>query len=134
MLRRPHQTRDHTSIEYHLLRTRYQVLYSSSTYCCRCSLQQAPRSHSYKEKRDAVRIEPPPPSASPYRHWARSSRTLWRPQASGDGTRMPSVLGESRASCWLSSWARSNSGSQQHQYEYRYIRAASQSSSTTSYS
>ena len=37
---------------------------------------------------------------------ARSSRTLlFRPQARGDSTRMPSVLGESRSSCQLSSWA-----------------------------
>ena len=53
---------------------------------------------------------------------ARSSRTLFRPQASGDGTRMQGVLGESRASsCHLSinSRAGSNSGSQQQQYAGR---------------
>ena len=61
------------------------------------------------EKGDAVRIEPRPPSPSTCRLCARSSRTLLRPQASGDGTRMQSVLGESRASCRPSSWAGSNS-------------------------
>ena len=75
-----------------------------------------PRSYSYKEIGDAVTIEPPPPSPSTCRLCARSSRTPFRPQARGDGTRMPSVLGESRASCRLSSWARSNSGLQQQQY------------------
>ena len=67
------------------------------------------------EKGDAVRIEPRqprPPSRNTCRLCARSSRTLFRPQASGDGTRMQGVLGESRASCWLSikSRAGSNSG------------------------
>ena len=81
----------------------HQVLYSSCKYCCRCSLQQAHRSYSYKkEKGDAARIEPPQPSPSTRRLCARSSRTLFRPHASGDDTRMPSVLGESRASCRLS--------------------------------
>ena len=61
------------------------------------------------EKGDAVRIEPRPPSPSTCRLCARSSRTLFRPQASVDDTRMQSVLGESRASCRLSSWAESNS-------------------------
>ena len=71
----------------------------------------------YKEKGDALRIEPRPPSPSTCRLCARSSPTLFRPQASGDGTRMHKVLGESRASCRLSSWAGSNSGSQRQQYE-----------------
>ena len=123
---RPHQTRDHTRHEttYHMNST-YQVSYSSNTYCCRCSLQQVPRSYSYKEG-DAARIEPPPPSPSTCRLCERSSRTLVRPQASGDGTRMPSVLGKSRASGRLPSWARSNSGSQQLLQQYEYMRAASQ--------
>ena len=97
----------------------------------RYSLQQLPRSYSYKGTGDAARIEPPPPSPSTFRLCARSSRTPFRPQARDDGTRMPSVLGESRASCRLSSWARSNPGSQQQQYEYTGIQAASQISSTT---
>ena len=63
------------------------------------TLQQVPRSYSYKEKGDAARIEPPPPSPSTCGLCARSSRTLFRPPARGDGNRMPSVLGESRASC-----------------------------------
>ena len=54
------------------------------------------------EKGDAVGIEPRPPSPNTRRFCARSSRTLFRLQASGDGTRMQGVLGESRASCWLS--------------------------------
>ena len=67
------------------------------------------------EKGDAARIEPRPPSPKTCRPCARSSRTLFRSQASGDGTRMQGVLGESRASCRLSidSRAGSNSGSQQ---------------------
>ena len=70
------------------------------------------------ENGDAVRIEPRPPSNT-CRFCARSSRTLFRPQASGYGTRMQVVLGESRASCRLSIRSRvgSNSGSQQQQYE-----------------
>ena len=55
---------------------------------------------------------------------ARSSRTLFRPQARGDGTRMPSVLGERRTSCRLSSLvgqdqtqAHSNSGTSIPVYE-----------------
>ena len=95
-------------------RTTYQVLilYSSSSYCCRCSLQQVPRSYC-----DAVNIESRPPSPSTWRLCARSSRTLFRFQASSDGSRMQGVLGESRASCRLSSWAGSKSGSQKQQYE-----------------
>ena len=68
----------------------------------------------------AVRIEPRPSSPSTCRLCASSSRTLFPPQASGDGTRMQSVLGESGASCRLSinsSRVASNSGSQQQQYE-----------------
>ena len=67
------------------------------------------------EKSDAIRIEPRPPCLNTCL-CARSSRTLFRPQAS-DGTRMQSVLGESRASCRLSMNTRagSNSGSQQQQ-------------------
>ena len=63
--------------------------------------------HSYKQ---VTPIEPPPPSPSTCRLCACSSRTLFRPQPSGDGTRMPSVLGESRASCRLpmNSWAGPN--------------------------
>ena len=99
-------------------RTTYQVLFSSSTYCCRFTSSTAGTLIALLyEKGDAVRIEPPPPSLSTCRLSARSSRTLFRPQASGDGTRMPSVLGESRASCRLSSRTGSNSGSQQQQYE-----------------
>ena len=76
------------------------------------------------EKINAVRIEPRPPCLNACRLCARSSRTffsrtLFGPQASGDGTRMQGVLGESRASCRLSinSGAGSTSGSQQQQYE-----------------
>ena len=67
------------------------------------------------EKCDAIGIEPRPPSTSTCRLCARSSRMLFRPQASGDGTRMQGVLGESRALCRLSINCRSgpNSGSQQ---------------------
>ena len=54
------------------------------------------------EKGDAVRIEPRSPSPNTCRLCARSSRTLFRPQASGDGTRVKGVFGESRASCQLS--------------------------------
>ena len=71
------------------------------------------------EKGDAVRIEPRPPSPNTCRLCACRSRTLFRSQASGDGTRMRGVLGESRASCRLSidNRAGSNSGSQHQQYE-----------------
>ena len=71
------------------------------------------------EKGDAVRIEPRPPSPNTCRFCARSSGTLFRPQASGDGTRMKGVLGESRTSGRLSinSRAGSNSGSHHRQYE-----------------
>ena len=67
------------------------------------------------DKGDAVRIEPRPTSPNTCRFCARSSRTAFRPQANGDGTRMKDVLGESRASCRLSINSRvgSNSGSQQ---------------------
>ena len=53
------------------------------------------------------------------RFCARNSRTLFRPRASGDGTRMHGVLGESRPSCRLSIIIRagSNSGAQHQQYE-----------------
>ena len=53
------------------------------------------------EKGDAVRVEPRPPSPNTCRLCARSSRTLFRPQANGDSTRMQGVLGESRALCQL---------------------------------
>ena len=53
-------------------------------------------------KGDPVRIEPRPPSPNTCRLCAHSSRTLCRPQASGDSTRMQGVFGESRASCLLS--------------------------------
>ena len=56
----------------------------------------------YKEKGDPVRIEPRPTSPSTCHLCARNWRTLFRLQASGDVTRMQSVLGESRASCRLS--------------------------------
>ena len=90
-------------------------------YMTSSSPQQVPRSYCCTkiEKGDAVRIEPRPPSPSTCGLCARSSRMLFRPQASGGGTRMQGVLGESRASCRLSinSRAGSNSGSQQQQYE-----------------
>ena len=54
------------------------------------------------EKSDAVRIEPRPPSPNTCHLCARSSRTLIRPQANGDGTRMQGVLGESRQSSIVS--------------------------------
>ena len=120
-------TRDYT---YNVNSTYHVFSYSSYTLL-------VPRSYSYKKKGDAVTIEPPPPSPSTCRLCVRSSRTPFRLQARGDGTRMPSVLGESRASCRLSSWARSNS--QTHrltatvaavQYEYTGIQAASQTSLT----
>ena len=69
------------------------------------------------EKDDAVRIEPRPPFPSTCHLCTRSSRALFRPHASGDGTRMRSVLDKSTAS-WrlcINSRAGSNSGSQQHQ-------------------
>ena len=73
------------------------------------------------ERGNAVRIEPRPPSPNTCRLFARSSRTLFRPQAGGDGTRMQGVLGAYKASCRLSinlnSGAGSNSDSQQQQYE-----------------
>ena len=78
MIRRLHQTQDNTSYEYH-------VPSIVQHCCCRCSLHQVTRLYSYKEKGDAVRIEPTPPSPSTCRLCARSSRTLFRPQASGDG-------------------------------------------------
>ena len=59
---------------------------------------------------DAVRIEPRPPSPNTCRFCARSSRTLFRPQASGDGTWMMGVLGESRASYRLSITSRAGRG------------------------
>ena len=64
---------DHTR---HETTHKYRVPGNVNTYnvpsitphqCCRCSLQQVPRSCSYKEKGDAVRIEPPPPSPSAFR-------------------------------------------------------------------
>ena len=55
-----------------------------------------------RRKRYAVRIEPRQPPPSTRRLCARSPRTLFRPQTSGDGTRMQNVLGESRATCRLS--------------------------------
>ena len=54
------------------------------------------------DKGDAIRIEPRPSSPSTCRLCARSSRTFFRPQESGDGTLMQTVLGESIASCRLS--------------------------------
>ena len=71
------------------------------------------------EKGDAVRVEPQPPFPSTCPFCVRSSRTLFRPQSSGDGTQMQSMLGESRTSCRLcvSSRVRSNSGSQWQRYE-----------------
>ena len=63
------------------------------------------------EKGDAVRIEPRPPSPNTCRLCARSSRTLFRLQARGDGTRMQGVLDESRASCPLSINSRAGSNS-----------------------
>ena len=63
------------------------------------------------EKGDGIRIEPRPPSPNTCRLCARSSRTLFRPQASGGGTRMQSVLGEYRASCRLSITSRAGSNS-----------------------
>ena len=62
-------------------------------------------------------VESRPSSPSTCRFCARSSRTLFRPQARGDGIRMQNVLGESKAPWRLSGWAGSNSGSQQQQYE-----------------
>ena len=102
------ETAPDTRLRITCARTAYQALYSSSAYCCRCSLQQEPRSYWYKERGDAVRIEPPPTSPSTCHLWVRGSRTLFRHQASGDGAHMPSVLGESTASCRLSSRAGSN--------------------------
>ena len=86
---------------------RYQVLvYSSNSnyclYCCRCSLQQVPRSYCTKKVT-------PFESSHGHHLCARSSRTLFRPQARGDGIRMQSLLGESRASCRLSCWVGLNS-------------------------
>ena len=97
MVRRPH-----VHISYHV-----PGIYTaaSSSYCCRRSLQQV---HMYpdrtctQKKSEAVRIEPPPPSPSICRLYTRSSRTLFWPQAGGNDTRMPSVVGETRASCRLS--------------------------------
>ena len=66
------------------------------------------------EKGDAVRIEPRAPSPNTCSFCARSSRTLFRPQASGDGTRMEGVLGESRASCRLFINSVAGSNSQAH--------------------
>ena len=83
-------------------RTRFQVFTNSSS-CCRCSLNQVRTPIvRHKEKGDTVRIEPRPPPPSTYRLCARTSRKLFPPKGRGDGTRMQSVLGESRASCPLS--------------------------------
>ena len=73
-------------------RYRYQVFIASS------SSQQVPRTPIVLlyEKGYAVRIEPRPPSPNTWRLCARSSRTLFRRQASGDGTRTQGVLGEPR--------------------------------------
>ena len=113
MIRRPHVPRVHLPSTWYL--------YSSSSYCCRCSLHQAgtPIVLLYEEG-DAVRIEPRPSSPSTRRLCARSSRRLFRPQASGEDAWIQSVLGESGASCRLSinnTRGGSNSGSQQQQYE-----------------
>ena len=96
-------------------RTTYDTRYRYQVFRASSSSQQVPRSYCWYEKGDAVRIEPRPPSPNTCRLCARNSRTLFRPQASGDSTRMQGVLGESRASCQLSinSRAGSNSGSQQ---------------------
>ena len=80
-----------------------------------------PVSMSKKGKGDAVRIEPAPPSPRTCRFGAHSSRTRFRPQARGDGTRIPSVLEKSRALCRVSIWARSNSGSQEQQHRNKSI-------------
>ena len=53
------------------------------------------------EKGDAFRMKPRSPSPHTCRLCARSSRTLFRPQASGDGARMQGVLVALRASCRL---------------------------------
>ena len=107
---------DHT---YHVSGTGYQVFIASSS-----SQQVRTPILPLYENIDAVRIEPRPLCLNACRLCARSSRTffsrtLFGPQASGDGTRMQGVLGESRASCRLSinSGAGSTSGSQQQQYE-----------------
>ena len=98
----------------HVPRTTYQVarIYSKQQFAAGTPIVLL------YEKGDAVRIEPLPPPPNTCRLCARSSRTLFRPQASGDGTQMQGVLGESRASCRLSINSKaSNSGSQQQQYE-----------------
>ena len=107
----------------------FSVLYGDHTYHV---WYQVPRIYSKQqfaagtpivlryEMGDAVRIEPRPPSPNTCRLCSRSSRTLFGPQASGDGTQIQGVLGESRAWCRLSTSCRagSNSGSQQQlQYE-----------------
>ena len=75
---------------------------------CRCqvfiassSSQQVPRSYC------CTKMVKPLESSHGHHLPARaasacSSRTLFRPQASGDSTRMQGVFGESRASCLLS--------------------------------
>ena len=67
-----------------------------------CSKQQfvagTPIVLLYEKSDGTVRIEPRPPSPNTCRLCARSSRTLFRSQAGGDGTRMQGVLGESRQS------------------------------------
>ena len=86
----------------HVPRTRYQVFIQQQFVRCRYIKSTAGTPIVlYNEKCDAVRIEPRTPSLSTCRLCARRSRTLFRPQASGDGTRMQSVLGESRAWCRL---------------------------------
>ena len=66
------------------------------------------------EKGDDFRIEQQPPFPNTCCLSARSSRTLFRSQASGDGTRMQGVLGESRASCQLFINCVAGSNSQAH--------------------
>ena len=104
MIRRPH-----------VPGTRYLYVYSNQQFAAGTSIVLL------YEKVDAAGIEPRPLSPNTCRPCARSSRTLFRPQASGDGARMQGVLVKSRASCPLStsinSRAGSNSGSQQQQYE-----------------
>ena len=88
--------------------TRYQVFIQQAAVRSRYPDRTA------VQKGDAVRIEPRPPSPNTCCLCARSSRTLFRPQASGDGTRMQGVLGQSRASSRLYINSQAGSNSQAH--------------------
>ena len=108
MMRRPHQPRANPYTRYYNCRCCLHSRYPDRTYIRRVHvLYDTKRKVTPLESSHVVRNMH---NTSPCRLRTRSSRTLFRPQARGDRTRMPSVLGESRTLCRLStSWVRSDS-------------------------